>query len=83
MEIITWHYIFIIIVFICNYEIVNSCYIWGTDSGICDVRGEDALWRGENMPYCVDAVNYPVCLPKPQVYISNYKCYYLIYILIH
>lgn len=76
MEIITWHYICIIVI-ICNYQIVNSCYIWGTDSGVCDVRGEDKLWRRENMPYCADAVNYPVCLPKPQVTI--YFHYILIY----
>eukprot|EP00981_Chlorochromonas_danica_P001379 scaffold295_cov167-Ochromonas_danica.AAC.5 len=44
-------------------SLVDSCYIWGTDSGECSTDTLDPLWRATNMPYCQDRVDYPACLP--------------------
>lgn len=38
----------------------------GTDSGTCDVRTVDPLWRAAHIPFCANAVAYPACLPTIQ-----------------
>ena len=41
-----------------------SCYIHGTDSGICVNLTLDSDWKHINMPYCKHAVQYTACIPK-------------------
>lgn len=55
-------FIFILFTSIC----VDGCYLWGTDSGYCEPLGLDSNWRSLNMPFCGNAVDYPVCVPKPE-----------------
>lgn len=43
-----------------------SCYIWGTDSGVCSTETLDPIWRMDHMPFCGEVVKYPACLPKYQ-----------------
>lgn len=60
--------IFVIVGLLSSFHFITACYIQGTDLGECSnvtIVGEDAAgWRLLNMPYCVDAVIYPACLPK-------------------
>jgi len=60
--------IVILIVLIIFNNFVETCYIAGTDSGICvNEPSFDAQWRATNMPFCGDYVKYAACVPKQQV----------------
>lgn len=45
---------------------VYSCYISGSDTGYCTTATLDYNYRLENMPFCWNLLQFPVCLPKPQ-----------------
>jgi len=69
--------IFLITIYTClitlNLDKGLSCYLQGTDSGYCSAETLDKQYRVAKMPYCMDYVKYPACLPKPQVNIIYYK----------
>lgn len=44
----------------------QSCYLHGTDSGVCVTDSLDSDWKSVNMPFCGKVVKYPVCIPKSQ-----------------
>lgn len=46
---------------------IDSCFLWGSDTGECITDSLDPLWRAANMPYCQAAVTYPACVPKYMV----------------
>lgn len=46
---------------------IDSCFLWGSDTGECVTASLDPLWRAANMPYCQAAVTYPACVPKYMV----------------
>lgn len=43
-----------------------SCFLHGHDSGVCTRESKDYLWRRENMPFCGQIIDFPVCVPKAQ-----------------
>lgn len=60
-----------VVVFLCiivyfHSDVVNGCYIHGTDSGVCSEDGLDKVYRDQHLQFCADKINYPVCLPKIQ-----------------
>ena len=48
-----------------------ACYLHGTDSGICTTLTSNLEWKTKNMPFCASRINYPACIPKPQVNIQS------------
>lgn len=73
----------IILVVLILLNLVRSCYIAGTDSGVCvNEPSFDKQWRATNMPFCGQYVQYAACVPKQQVYIIHcnydYHHYYCI-----
>lgn len=60
------HYLFVTIALflIIHVAQIDSCFIWGSDTGECSTESLDPLWRAANMPYCQFAITYPACLPR-------------------
>lgn len=48
-------------------DVVNACYLHGSNTGECTDDSLDKLWRKELIPYCKRAVTYTACVPKYQV----------------
>jgi hypothetical protein len=61
----------VIVLVLILLNLARSCYIAGTDSGVCaNEPSYDAQWRATNMPFCGQYVKYAACVPKQQVFIS-------------
>jgi len=60
--------IVVLIILIILNNLVETCYIAGTDSGVCvNEPSFDTQWRASNMPFCGEYVKYAACVPKQQV----------------
>jgi hypothetical protein len=56
-----------------------------TYTGKCTVNSLDPNWKAANMPFCSNAISFPVCVPAYQVYkylfmymlciMHKYDCY--------